>query len=180
MIKVGSAREGTTAANRESIVVSLREPLGSEAKLLVGDRVYHRFPSTTGLDSVQIDEVKIAEDACYDGKRVLRTNTELDAAEVALQQHEQGRWRKGHVHQYRSAESEELMLDDGAIGKVIERAAGKKGNEKTKETLKEELETVAANLAGQESPVEIVLARSTPMSWFILRLQVNVCEHGVA
>ena len=41
--------------------------------------------STSGPDSFQIDEAKIAEDARYDGKRVLRTNTEIDAAEVALQ-----------------------------------------------------------------------------------------------
>ena len=33
----------------------------------------------------RIDEAKIAEDARYDGKWVLRTNTELDSAEVALQ-----------------------------------------------------------------------------------------------
>ena len=33
----------------------------------------------------EIDEAKIAEDARYDGKWVLRTNTELDSAEVALQ-----------------------------------------------------------------------------------------------
>ena len=36
-------------------------------------------------DHFQIDEAKIAEDARYDGKWVLRTNTELDSAEVALQ-----------------------------------------------------------------------------------------------
>ena len=33
----------------------------------------------------KIDEAKLVEDARYDGKWVLRTNTELDAAEVALQ-----------------------------------------------------------------------------------------------
>ena len=33
----------------------------------------------------RIDEAKIAEEARYDGKWVLRTNTDLDAAEVALQ-----------------------------------------------------------------------------------------------
>ena len=44
-----------------------------------------RYLSTSGPDSFQVDEVKIAEDARYDGKWVLRTNTEIDAAEVALQ-----------------------------------------------------------------------------------------------
>jgi hypothetical protein len=73
------------AADREAIVASLREQLGSGAKSLVGNRGYRRFLSTPGPDSFQIDEAKIAEDARYDGKWVLRTNTEMDAAEVALQ-----------------------------------------------------------------------------------------------
>jgi len=73
------------AADRQAIVASLREQLGSGAKSLVGNRGYRRFLSTPGPDSFQIDEAKIAEDARYDGKWVLRTNTEIDAAEVALQ-----------------------------------------------------------------------------------------------
>ena len=36
-------------------------------------------------DHFRIDEAKVAEDARYDGKWVLRTNTDLDSAEVALQ-----------------------------------------------------------------------------------------------
>jgi len=73
------------AADRVAIVASLREQLRSGAKSLVGNRGYRRFLSTLGADSFQIDEAKIAEDARYDGKWVLRTNTDMDAAEVALQ-----------------------------------------------------------------------------------------------
>jgi len=73
------------AADREAIVASLREQLRSGAKSLVGNRGYRRFLSTPGPESFQIDEAKIAEDAHYDGKWVLCTNTEMDAAEVALQ-----------------------------------------------------------------------------------------------
>jgi transposase len=73
------------AADREAIVVALREQLRSGAKSLVGNRGYRRYLSTTGPDSFQIDEAKIAEDVRYDGKWVLRTNTELEAPEVALQ-----------------------------------------------------------------------------------------------
>ena len=73
------------AADREAIVASLREQLRSGAKSLVGNRGYRRFLSTPASGSFQIDEVKIAEDARYDGKWVLRTNTDMDAAEVALQ-----------------------------------------------------------------------------------------------
>jgi hypothetical protein len=42
-------------------------------------------PQTTGEALPGFDEAKVAEDARYDGKWVLRTNTELDSAEVALQ-----------------------------------------------------------------------------------------------
>lgn len=52
---------------------------------MVGNRGYRRFLSAPRSDSFQIGEAKIAEDARYDGKWVLRTNTDLDAAEVALQ-----------------------------------------------------------------------------------------------
>ena len=43
--------------------------------------------TSSGSDSphFRIDEAKVAEDARYDGKWVLRTNTDLDSAEVALQ-----------------------------------------------------------------------------------------------
>jgi Transposase DDE domain len=73
------------AADREAIVASLREQLRSGAKSLVGNRGYRRYLSTSGPDAFQVDEAKIAEDARYDGKWVLRTNTDIDAAEVALQ-----------------------------------------------------------------------------------------------
>ena len=68
------------AADREAIVASLREQFGSGAKSLVGNRGYPRLLSKPGPDSFQIDEAKIAEAARYDGKWVLRANTEMDAA----------------------------------------------------------------------------------------------------
>ena len=73
------------AADREMIVASLREKLRSGAKSLVGNKGYRRYLSATGPDHFQIDEAKIEEEARYDGKWVLRTNTDLDPAEVALQ-----------------------------------------------------------------------------------------------
>ena len=54
-------------------------------KSLIGNKGYRRYVSQTGPSGFGIDEAKIAEEARYDGKWVLRTNTELDAAEVALQ-----------------------------------------------------------------------------------------------
>ncbi|HKN43728.1 MAG TPA: IS1634 family transposase, partial [Propionibacteriaceae bacterium] len=73
------------AADREAIVASLREKLRSGEKSLVGNKGYRRYLSATGSNHFQIDEAKIEEEARYDGKWVLRTNTDLDTAEVALQ-----------------------------------------------------------------------------------------------
>jgi hypothetical protein len=73
------------ATDREAIVASLQEKLRSGEKSLVGNKGYRRYLSSTGSDHFQIDEAKIKEEARYDGKWVLRTNTDLDTAEVALQ-----------------------------------------------------------------------------------------------
>jgi len=73
------------AADRQAIVASLREKLQAGEKGLIGNKGYRRYLCSTGPDHFQVDEAKVAEEARYDGKWVLRTNTELDAAEVALQ-----------------------------------------------------------------------------------------------
>ena len=51
----------------------------------MGNKGYRRYLAATGPDHFRIDEAKLKEEARYDGKWVLRTNTDLDAAEVALQ-----------------------------------------------------------------------------------------------
>ena len=73
------------AADREAIVAALREQLHSGDKSLVGNKGYRRSLGGGGPDHFRIDEAKVAEDARYDGKWVLRTNTEWDSADVALQ-----------------------------------------------------------------------------------------------
>jgi hypothetical protein len=73
------------AADREAIVAALREQLHSGDKSLVGNKGYRRYLGGGGPDHFRIDEAKVAADARYDGKWVLRTNTELDSADVALQ-----------------------------------------------------------------------------------------------
>jgi Transposase DDE domain len=73
------------AADRQAIVASLREKLEAGEKSLVGNKGYRRYLAATGPDHFRIDEAKIKEEARYDGKWVLRTNIDLDAAEVALQ-----------------------------------------------------------------------------------------------
>ncbi len=79
----GEARKD--AADREAIVAALREQLRRGDKTLVGNKGYRRYLSGGVPDHLRIDEVKVAEDTRYDGKWVLRTNTDLDSAAVALQ-----------------------------------------------------------------------------------------------
>lgn len=72
-------------AARAAIVTALREQLRQGDKSLVGNKGYRRYLKTAGAEHFVVDEAKIAEEARYDGTYVLRTNTELTAAEVALQ-----------------------------------------------------------------------------------------------
>jgi Transposase DDE domain len=73
------------AADREAIVAALREQLRRGDKSLIGNRGYRRYVGESGEARFVIDEAKIAAEARYDGKWVLRTNTELTSSEVALQ-----------------------------------------------------------------------------------------------
>jgi hypothetical protein len=72
-------------AHREAILAGLREQLTRGDKSLVGNKGYRRFLKVQGDSHFAIDEAKIEEEARYDGTWVLRTNTELPTAEVALQ-----------------------------------------------------------------------------------------------
>jgi hypothetical protein len=69
---------------RAKIVAGLRAQLRQGDKALVGNKGYRRYLKVEGSHFV-IDEAKLAEEARYDGIWVLRTNTDLPAAEVALQ-----------------------------------------------------------------------------------------------
>jgi transposase len=72
-------------AQRAQIVAALREQLRQGDKSLVGNKGYRRYLKVEGDSHFVIDEAKLAEEARYDGTWVLRTNTELATAEVALQ-----------------------------------------------------------------------------------------------
>jgi transposase len=72
-------------AARAAIVAGLQEQLRQGDKALVGNKGFRRFLKVEGTEHFAIDEAKIEEDALYDGTYVLRTNTELSAADVALQ-----------------------------------------------------------------------------------------------
>ncbi len=71
------------AQDRQAIVESLRDKLKQGDKSLVGNKGYRRYLRSQGPHFV-IDDKKVEENARYDGKWVLRTNTDLPAEEVAL------------------------------------------------------------------------------------------------
>jgi len=67
---------------REDVLDRLKAKLKEGAKGLVGHSGYRKYLNFD-KDTVTINEAKIQEEARYDGKYVLRTNTELPTAEVA-------------------------------------------------------------------------------------------------
>src|SRR5262249_21912085 len=66
-------------------VAALREQLRQGDKSLVGNKGYRRYLKVEGDSHFVIDEAKLQQEARYDGTRVLRTNLDAQAADVALQ-----------------------------------------------------------------------------------------------
>lgn len=71
------------AADRKIIVESLREKLKEGGKSLIGNKGYRKYLKKVGK-GFEIDEKKMIEEARYDGKWVLRHNTDLGASDAAL------------------------------------------------------------------------------------------------
>lgn len=71
-------------ADREAILTKLREQLTHGDKSLVGNKGFRKYLSAPSGRAFQIDEQKVKSDARFDGKWVLRTDTDLSPAEVAL------------------------------------------------------------------------------------------------
>ena len=69
---------------REQILKSLGKRIKQDDNRLVGNKEYHRYLSVTGSEHFQIDENKITQDARYDGKWVLTTDTDMPPAQAAL------------------------------------------------------------------------------------------------
>ena len=91
-VNVDQARRD--AANRDAIVASLEEQLKRGSKSLVGNKGYRKYLAKTA-SRFEIDRAKIKREARYDGKWVLRTNTGLEAPEVALKYKQL--WRVEHL-----------------------------------------------------------------------------------
>jgi transposase len=71
------------AADREAIIEGLRQKLKQGDKALVGNKGYRKYLTGRGA-RFAVDEEKVKFEARFDGKWVLRTNTNLPTAEVAL------------------------------------------------------------------------------------------------
>jgi transposase len=69
--------------DREAVVAALRQALRQGDKSLVGNKGYRKYLRSGG-QRFAVDEDKVREEARYDGKWVLTTNTDLPAGEVAL------------------------------------------------------------------------------------------------
>jgi hypothetical protein len=82
------------AADRQAIIESLQAKLESNPKALIGNKGYRQY---VNIDSghVRLDQQKIDDDARFDGKWVLQTNTSLPAEEAALKYKEL--WQVEHV-----------------------------------------------------------------------------------
>jgi len=72
------------AQDRKLIIEGIEKKLKRGTKALVGNRGFRRY-LTANKDALHIDHEKVKREARYDGKWVLRTNTDLLASEVALQ-----------------------------------------------------------------------------------------------
>jgi hypothetical protein len=69
--------------DRDAVVASLRKASGKGGKSQVGNKV-HRKQLWVGGKQFTVDEDKIKEEARYDRKWELATNTDLPTREVAL------------------------------------------------------------------------------------------------
>ena len=68
---------------REAIIKALEEKIPKGPKGLVGNKGYRRYVKIE-KDSTSIDFEKVKAEARFDGKWILRTNTDLPTAQVAL------------------------------------------------------------------------------------------------
>jgi hypothetical protein len=71
------------AADRQAILAALADRLPKGAKSLIGNQGFRRFVTVEG-EGFRIDPDRVAAEERYDGKWVLRTNTDYQAADVAL------------------------------------------------------------------------------------------------
>lgn len=82
------------AADRQAILDSLEGRLKQGPKSMIGNKGYRKYLKVS-KDTIEIDRDKVEQEARFDGKWVLRTNTDLSSSEVALKYKEL--WQVEHV-----------------------------------------------------------------------------------
>jgi len=71
------------AQDREQIIAKLQQKLAEGTKSLIGNKGFRRYLRTVG-SRFEIDLQKVEAEARFDGKWVLRTNSDLETVDVAL------------------------------------------------------------------------------------------------
>ena len=71
------------AADRETLLESLKEKIKKDPKKLIGNKGYRKYLKVR-RGSISIDQDKGEYDSLFDGKWVLSTNTDLPADQVGL------------------------------------------------------------------------------------------------
>ena len=71
-------------ADRDAILEQLRRQLQQGGTSLVGNKGYRKYLTAAAGGAFEIDEMKVKRDARFDGKWVLRTDTDLPSEDVAL------------------------------------------------------------------------------------------------
>ena len=94
IVCLNSKQARKDAADRQSILTALEEQLKAGPKALVGNKGYRRYLKFE-KGSATIDREKVEQEARFDGKWVLRTNTRLSARNVALKYKEL--WQVEHT-----------------------------------------------------------------------------------
>lgn len=83
IVCLNEAQARKDRADREAILEGLGDKLKQGDNALVGNKGYRKYLKSSGA-GFSIDADKVAAESRFDGKWVLRTNTELKPAEVAL------------------------------------------------------------------------------------------------
>ncbi len=88
------------SADREAIIIALEYQIKQGAKSLISNQGYRKYLKNPN-EKFEIDYEKMKSEARYDGKWVLRTNTNFEAGDVALKYKEL--WMVEHI--FRSLKS---------------------------------------------------------------------------
>ena len=94
IVCVNTKQARKDAADRKAIIDALGERIKKGPKNMIGNKGYRKYLKVTP-GGITVDQDKIAAEAKFDGKWVLKTNTDLPTEKVALRYKEL--WQVEHV-----------------------------------------------------------------------------------